>query len=301
MEQRRRTLAASLMLLLWALVISACFCSGFNFSSFAGGQKYSLRRQFWTQKPPIFEQSGCSRTVAAAGQGFGTSPPKRKRKDGTANGKKPSQKRRDVNFNSSTSSSSPPLSSSSTTIRNRPLVKSEQEELLSNLAIKSSKSIIGQTVSSSVELLRQRLSNISSDSTSSEDATKLDIDPFWELIPSLLTSKFPLATNEQLQRVAGFIRYALLPRDILPLEQNIIQNKWRPHEDIHAYMPQLDNEEGGAPPPFLKPNQIELCSKLEQNYNVILQEYDALIRHMEESGIDRFQSVTSMNYESGMY
>jgi hypothetical protein len=55
-------------------------------------------------------------------------------------------------------------------------------------------------------------------------------DPFWQLLPHILASEFP---PNELDRVLGFIRYSTgeqqLPRDI-------VEDPWRPHEDIHAFM-----------------------------------------------------------------
>jgi len=65
-------------------------------------------------------------------------------------------------------------------------------------------------------------------------------------------------------------------------------------DELHAYMPGLPDTQ-----PFHDPAQLELCQLLSENYEVIKDEYHALLRDMEETGKDRFQSVTSMNYESG--
>jgi len=154
-------------------------------------------------------------------------------------------------------------------------VKSEQDALLEALANNASLSPIGQAVAAS-------------------PLHTLDYaDPFWELIPSLIQSKFPNAPHEELNRVAGFVTHTLDPN--LPLEDSIINDKWRPHHDMHAYMPGLGETE-----PFLDPAELELCTKMSQNIDVIEQEYDALVDYMNnKSKKDLFQSVTSMNYESG--
>jgi beta-hydroxylase len=55
----------------------------------------------------------------------------------------------------------------------------------------------------------------------------------------------------------------------------------------------------GETKPFHDPNSIELCSLLSENIDVIEQEYEALLEHMKQTRKDRFQSVTSMNYDSG--
>ena len=51
----------------------------------------------------------------------------------------------------------------------------------------------------------------------------------------------------------------------------------------------------GPTQPFYDPSQLELCKQLSENYETIKAEYHALL----EDKKDRFQSVTSMNYESG--
>jgi hypothetical protein len=55
-------------------------------------------------------------------------------------------------------------------------------------------------------------------------------DPFWQLIEPLLLSEY---NAEDIQRVLGFIKYST---GKLPLPDSIVQDKWRPHEDIHAFM-----------------------------------------------------------------
>ena len=51
---------------------------------------------------------------------------------------------------------------------------------------------------------------------------------------------------------------------------------------------------------FHDPAQLELCQKLSENIDVIEKEYEALVEDMNGTGKkDRFQSVTSMNYEGG--
>lgn len=157
----------------------------------------------------------------------------------------------------------------------KPLVNSETEDLLASLASASSRTCLGKAVASSP------LSGTP------------DADPFWELMPSLISSRFPKIADQELERVAGFVRHALDPN--LPLEDSIIQDPYRPHEEIHAYMPGL-----GPTQPFRDPNELKLCKLLSENYETIRQEYDALVEDMESgNGKDRFQSVTSMNYEGG--
>lgn len=154
-------------------------------------------------------------------------------------------------------------------------VKSEQDALLQALANTASVSPIGKAVAESPM-------------HGSPEA-----DPFYELMPSLIASKFPNTPDEKLQRVAGFVRHAL--DENLPLEDSIINDPYRPQDEIHAYMPGL-----GETNPFHDPAQLELCQKLSENIDVIEKEYEALVADMVGKGKkDRFQSVTSMNYESG--
>lgn len=155
---------------------------------------------------------------------------------------------------------------------NRPFIKSEQNELLERLAQQASSSVIGKAVA--------------------ESPLQPGDDPFWELMPSLIQSRFPTIPDSELERIAGFIRHTLDPN--LPLEASIIEDAWRPHDEIHAYMPGL-----GPTQPFHDPEQLELCQQLSANYETIRSEYHALLDDMQNGGEDRFQSVTSMNYESG--
>jgi len=152
--------------------------------------------------------------------------------------------------------------------------KNEQDQMLEELAASASRTAIGQAVASSPM------------------AGSPDADPFWELMPSLISSRFPNAREDQLQRIAGFVRHTLDPN--LPLEDDIVSNPHRPHQEIHAYMPGL-----GEAKPFHDPDQLELCKLMSENYETIKKEYHALLNDMETSGNDRFQSVTSMNYEAG--
>jgi hypothetical protein len=55
----------------------------------------------------------------------------------------------------------------------------------------------------------------------------------------------------------------------------------------------------GDTKPFHDTNLFELCHKLSDNIDVITLEYEALIQDMIEKRKDRFQSITSMNYDSG--
>lgn len=153
---------------------------------------------------------------------------------------------------------------------NKPFVRSEQEEALEQLSRQAAQTCIGRAV------------------TSSASQEQLEDDPFWQLMPSLIQSKFPTVADSQLERIAGFVRHTL--DKTLPLEDSIVQDSWRPHDEIHAYMPGL-----GETKPFHDPDQLELCRQLSANYDTIHAEYLALLKDHE----DRFQSVTTMNYKSG--
>ena len=156
----------------------------------------------------------------------------------------------------------------------RTFVKTDQEQLLNDLAAKSSRTIIGQAVSKS------------------PDCASPDMDPFWSLLPSLISTKFPNANDTQLKRVAGMVEFSLGLRDNV-LEDDVISNPWRPHDELHAYMPGL-----GPTEPFLDPDQLDLCRQLSEHYDVIRKEYESLYENrFDRKGNDRFQSVTSMNCE----
>ena len=157
---------------------------------------------------------------------------------------------------------------------NRPYVKSEQDEVLESLTRSAANSALGKAVAMS------------------PDHGTDDADPFWELMPSLISSRFPTVSDSQLERVAGMVRHAVNPD--LPLEDQIVNDPQRPHKDMNAYMPGL-----GPTKPFYEADEHPLCKELSDNYDTILEEYEALVEDMERSGKDRFQSVTSMNYESG--
>lgn len=159
---------------------------------------------------------------------------------------------------------------SSTTAKPKPYVKSEQDELLQNLAQQSSTTPLGRVVS---------------------EANDLD-DPFWQLMPSLISSRFPSIKNDQLERIASFVDYSFL-KGTTPAQR---PNDWedrshRPYEDLHAYMPGL-----GPTQPFRDATAFPFAKQLEDNYETILQEYEALV---QSNYTHLFQSVTSMNYDSG--
>ena len=118
-------------------------------------------------------------------------------------------------------------------------------------------------------------------------------DEFWEIIPALIHSRFPHVTDAELKRIAGVIAYANDPMNN-PVEEALINDPYRPHEDIHAYMPNL-----GPTKPFYEASELELCSLLQENIDVIEQEYHALLENDAQTDSNRFQSVTSMNYDAG--
>jgi aspartyl/asparaginyl beta-hydroxylase (cupin superfamily) len=170
---------------------------------------------------------------------------------------------------------------------NRPYVRSEQEGLLEALAAKSSSTCIGKAVTDA----QKELSMI--------DSSQNSIDPFWELMPSIIQSRFPTVTDSQLGRIAGVVKHAILSStsQLLGqtlLDQSIIDDPWRPHNEIHAYMPNL-----GPSQPFWDAQQLSITKQLMDNYETIKDEYHALIADNDNKKKDRFQSVTSMNYDSG--
>ena len=211
-------------------------------------------------------------TALAAGGGFGASS---SAKGGRGKKKKKASTRKTKGNLLQTLNDEPKAKSSSKKPRGTTYNRSEQDALLEQLAAASSKSVLGQAVASS------------------PTHGTPEADPFWELVPSLIASKFPSATDKQLTRVASVIRHTL-DRN-LPLEDSIIEDEWRPHDEIHAYMDGL-----GPTKAFWDPQQLELCQKLSENIDVIEKEYEALLEDMNKpGGKDRFQSVTSMNYEAG--
>lgn len=202
--------------------------------------------------------------AASSGGGFGDS-----------NSKKKTPTNKKMKKTKAPKGTIPPTPAAAATTKN-PYVKSEQEDLLTELAQQASSTCIGRAVASAPPL------------PAGDEA-----DPFWELMPSLINARFPKVADQQLERVAGVVRQALDPN--LTLEDEIINNPHRPEQEIHAYMPGL-----GPTKPFHDPSQLALCKLMSDNYDAILSEYEALVDDMESgSGKDRFQSVTSMNYEGG--
>ena len=199
------------------------------------------------------------KTTRSSGGGFGASSPSKKKSSSKAKGG------RDLISTLNDDDTSSKKMKNTQTYN-----KSDQEQMLNELAEKSESTIIGQAVAKYPEY------------------NTPDMDPFWQLLPSLISTKFPTASDDQLQRVAGMVEFSLGVRG--PEEEAIV-NQWRPHTELHAYMPDL-----GDTSPFLDPNELELCKLLSENYDVITKEYEALLEErFDRKGNDRFQSVTSMN------
>ena len=212
------------------------------------------------------------RSSLNAGGGFGSGGAAQSKKGKTKKNKKSKGKR---SLSDTLEDRPAPVKAKNTP---RPFVRSEQDDLIDQLAAESSKTCIGRAVEGAKKSLSFRTSD-----------PNVEVDPFWDLMPALIRSRFPKVQDHELQRVAGMIQHAIDPESY-QLDSSIIENKWRPHDEIHAYMPGLT-----AATPFLDPSQLTLCQQLQDNYDTILEEYEALINDKK----DRFQSVTSMNYDSG--
>ena len=111
-------------------------------------------------------------------------------------------------------------------------------------------------------------------------------DVFWQLLPHILRSEFP---ESELQRVLGFVDHTV-GRGALP--DALVQDKWRPHGDLHAFMPGLPDAQ-----PFHEPAAFPFVAELEAEWETVLSEFRAL--EASEAAQTAFQSVTSMNYDSG--
>jgi aspartyl/asparaginyl beta-hydroxylase (cupin superfamily) len=199
-----------------------------------------------------------------AAQGFGASP----KKSAKNNSKAQTKKKKAANS---------AQTNANVKVKGTTYNKAEQEQAIQQLA----QSDIGQVLGRAVQ-----------------SAPPSD-DPFWDMIPMLVASKFgdqasaSSSADLNMDRIAGFLRHTLDPS--LPLEDDIIADPWRPHEEMHAYMPGL-----GPRQPFLDPAQLGLCQLMQDNYDIISEEYKALLEDMNSAeGKDRFQSVTSMNYDAG--
>ncbi len=144
---------------------------------------------------------------------------------------------------------------------------------MNDLAARSANTIIGRAVAKSPEYGTPNM------------------DPFWSMLPSLISTKFPNANDDALRRVAGMVEYSLLGANSGLLEGDLIDDPHRPHDELHAYMPGL-----GGTEPFLDASSLGLCELLSENYDAIAREYEALLENRyDRRGNDRFQSVTSMN------
>ena len=115
-------------------------------------------------------------------------------------------------------------------------------------------------------------------------------DPFFDLLPALIKSKFPDIEDSEMKRIGSFLLFwHLEDKDDLPDE--IVDDPRRPHQDIHAYMPGLGD---GERVPFISSDRIRFCGELAENYDTILSEFKKLVEHE-----DRFQSITGLNSECG--
>ncbi len=125
---------------------------------------------------------------------------------------------------------------------------------------------------------------------------------FFGMLPSLLTSRGMDGRDGSLERVGGFVKHYFLincvkdserKTDFLP--DSFESGGSRPAEDVHAYMPGV-----GTCPPFLGESsgfeQPDVARLMEDKYETIKEEYEALVGHMSD---DAFTSVTSMNYDAG--
>ena len=119
------------------------------------------------------------------------------------------------------------------------------------------------------------------------DGLDEESDVFWQLLPHILKSEFPEA---ELERVLGFVDHATGKGAALP--EALVQDRWRPHGDLHAFMPGLPDAQ-----PFHSGHDFPFVAELEANWETVLSEFRAL----QDSGAAQtaFQSVTNMNYESG--
>lgn len=227
---------------------------------FVSSSSYNLRIGRSRQKEPTSHTF--ARSILNAAKGFGSSASDKSSQKGKKN------KKRLVN-NEENKTSKPSA---------KPFVKSEQEQMIAQLAAQAANTCIGKVVARAL-------------------ASDTEIDPFWELIPSLIASRFPHVTDSELERVAGFVHHTLHPSLPLPDDDRndfARHHPYRPAQDLHAFMPNL-----GPTQPFWDPQQLPLCQLLRDNYDIIRMEYEALMADMKQGGPDRFQSVTSMNYEAG--
>jgi hypothetical protein len=154
----------------------------------------------------------------------------------------------------------------------KPFVKDEQSQLLEQLAQQSAMMPIGRAVAEFAPIQ----------------------DDFWELMPSLISSRFRHVKDDvELQRIAGFVHHTLASAKFGPQHPSdwAVDDPYCPYQELHAYMLGL-----GPTKPFHDTSTLPLCKLLEDNYQTICEEYQALL---DSNMQDKFQSVTSMNYESG--
>ena len=265
-----------------------CVVEAFQPSFVSPSVKLPLLRIHHRNKIPNTETTRPSRTISIpyATKGFGGSS----RSTGGSNKSEGSESKKGKNRLMDVLEDKPKQQKKVTTTDGniaKPYVKAEQDKLLDDLAYQSSRTAIGRVVAEFVS------------------TKQLKQDPFWELIPSLITSKFPNVKDDQLQRIAGFIRHTLTNQvvseetdsgkaGVRPIDwvDDSDQNIHRPYDELHAYMPGL-----GPTQPFYDPNNIALCKRLQEKYDIVYQEYQALIQSPEVQ--NKFQSVTDMNYDSG--
>jgi Aspartyl/Asparaginyl beta-hydroxylase len=189
-------------------------------------------------------------------------------KRGNDGGSKPQLQPEPSVFSSSTAEDAAAPSNN----KNRPYVKAEHDIWLDQLAAQTSHTALGRIVAE----------------------YNVNRDPFWDLIPALITSKFPHANDDSndLSRIAGFVQHALNPTD---RPSDWVDQPYRPYDELHAYMPNLLLPAQPPPVPFIDPTRLSFCQDFEDHYDIIRHEYQALQNHSR----DLFQSVTSMNYQSG--
>ena len=255
---------SSLMLIIVVPLIASVANINYNYGAeaFLSLSSTTVRKQQYVfdKARPLFAAKGFG-----SGGGFGAST-------GSSKKKKGAKKKGNRLADSLDDKPSKPAKKKAQTY-----VKSEQNALIEELAAKSSRTCIGRAVNEAKHAMHAM-------------GDQTEIDPFWDLMPSLISSRFPKIKDSQLERVAGMVKHALHPDSKSLLDQSIVDDKWRPHDEIHAYMPGL-----GETKPFWDSSELSICQQLSDNYETICNEYEALLQDRK----DRFQSVTSMNYESG--
>ena len=171
-----------------------------------------------------------------------------------------------------------------------------QEELVAQFQQQAAETVVGKAVTFAKQWHEQQ-EQANGLIVKNREQDIVVLDPFWELMPSLIQSRFPTVADSELHRIAGLVKHSLCPTLTKPdveREDCCSDPSLRPVEDIHAYMPDL-----GPTQPFYDPTSLDISRQFSENYDVILKEYHALLEEMDRTGTDRFQSVTSMNYEAG--